>query len=78
MNSVCVERNLQDDTLTGDVSSVDVTTEENLKGLVKVGEDLLNKPVSRVNLQTGVYELANHETNAEALKRYENGKSKFI
>ncbi|XP_054799303.1 patatin-like protein 2 [Prosopis cineraria] len=61
---------IQDDTLTGDLSSVDVTTDENLKGLVKVGEDLLNKPVSRVNLQTGVFEVANHETNAEALKRF--------
>ncbi|XP_028757675.1 patatin-like protein 2 [Neltuma alba] len=61
---------IQDDTLTGDLSSVDVTTDENLKGLVKVGEDLLNKPLSRVNLQTGDFEVASHETNAEVLRRF--------
>ncbi|KAK4276654.1 hypothetical protein QN277_014780 [Acacia crassicarpa] len=61
---------IQDDTLTGDLASVDVTTDENLKGLVKVGEDLLNKPVSRVNLQTGTFQVAAQETNGEALKRF--------
>lgn len=50
---------------------MDVATDKNMKDLVKVGEDLLNKPVSRVNLQTGVSEAVSHdETNAEALKRY--------
>ncbi|KAK4276657.1 hypothetical protein QN277_014783 [Acacia crassicarpa] len=61
---------IQDDTLTGDLASVDVTTDENLKGLVKVGEDLLNKPVSRVNLQTGTFQVVAQETNGEALKRF--------
>lgn len=61
---------IQDDTLTGTVSSVDVATKENLDHLVKVGEGLLKKPVARVNLQTGVFEPANHETNAAALVRF--------
>lgn len=61
---------MQDDTLTGVLSSVDIATEKNLDNLVKVGEELLKKPVSRVNLETGVYEICNHETNKEALVRY--------
>lgn len=40
----------------GDSSSVDVTTEENLKNLVEIGDRLLHSPFSRVNLQTGNYE----------------------
>jgi len=53
------------------MSSVDLATEKNLNDLVKVGESLLKKPVSKINLQTGVHEPVNsHETNGEALKRY--------
>ncbi|KAK3005796.1 hypothetical protein RJ639_017602 [Escallonia herrerae] len=59
---------IQDDTLTGAVSSVDIATKENLQDLVKVGEGLLKKPVSRVNMETGKVEPAGHETNEEALK----------
>lgn len=63
--------NAQDDTLMGNVASVDISTEENLENLVRVGEELLKKPVSRVNLDTGVYEpVGNGEgTNEEALRR---------
>ncbi|KAK1267572.1 hypothetical protein QJS04_geneDACA000297 [Acorus gramineus] len=62
---------IQDDTLTGDASSVDVATMKNLKELVRVGEDLLKKPVSRVNLDTGVYEPVEGEgTNEEALAHF--------
>ncbi|PON49740.1 hypothetical protein PanWU01x14_227760 [Parasponia andersonii] len=61
---------MQDDTLTGVVSSVDVATKKNLDDLVKVGEGLLKKPVSRVNLETGRFEVANHETNQDALIRF--------
>lgn len=61
---------MQDDALTGLVSSVDVATKKNLDDLVKVGEELLNKRVSRVNLDTGLFEPSNSETNAEALTRY--------
>ncbi|KAJ6344653.1 hypothetical protein OIU76_006219 [Salix suchowensis] len=58
---------MQDDTLTGALSSVDVATKENLENLVNVGEKLLKKPVSRVNLDTGVFEPADEMTNEEAL-----------
>jgi hypothetical protein len=61
---------MQDDTLTGTLSSVDVATKENLENLVKVGEKLLEKPISRVNLATGVFEPINKMTNEEALTKY--------
>ncbi|XP_039172028.1 patatin-like protein 2 [Eucalyptus grandis] len=62
---------IQDDTLTGALSSVDVATKKNLNDLVKTGEALLKKPVSRVNLETGVCEpTPNQETNEEALRRF--------
>ncbi|CAA6674812.1 unnamed protein product [Spirodela intermedia] len=60
----------QDDTLSGDASSVDIATKENLGKLVKIGEDLLDKPVSRVNLDTGRNEPVGAEKNREALKRF--------
>lgn len=62
---------MQDDNLVGDVSSMDLATEENLKNLVKVGEDLLKKPVTTVNLETGHLEPYEnyHGTNQEALIR---------
>lgn len=63
---------MQDDTLTGALASVDIATKENLENLVKVGEGLLKKPVSRVNLDTGVYEPANKLTNQEALITYKS------
>lgn len=61
-------KNNQDDTLTGVVSSVDVSTKENMNNLKKVGEGLLQKPACRVNLNTGAYEPLDH-SNMEALKR---------
>ncbi|KAK2994429.1 hypothetical protein RJ640_001245 [Escallonia rubra] len=61
---------IQDDTLTGAVSSVDIATKENLQDLVNVGEGLLRKPVSRVNMETGKVEPPGHETNEEALIRF--------
>ncbi|KAK6256627.1 hypothetical protein QUC31_000086 [Theobroma cacao] len=61
---------IQDDTLSGVVSSVDVATKENLNELVKVGQALLKKQVSRVNLETGIFEPFSEETNEEALKRF--------
>lgn len=60
----------QDDTLKGDLGSVDLSTQENMEGLVQVGEALLKKRVSRVNLETGHYEpISDHVTNELALKR---------
>ena len=61
---------MQDDTFTGELSSVDIASDENLQNLVRVGEELLKKPVSRVNLQTGAFEPLNKGTNEDALKRY--------
>ncbi|XP_028791645.1 patatin-like protein 2 [Neltuma alba] len=69
----CEDRYLriQDDTLTGTESSVDIATKENLQKLEQIGERLLKKPVSRVNLETGESEPAgNGETNEEALVRF--------
>ncbi|XP_030444508.2 patatin-like protein 1 [Syzygium oleosum] len=61
---------INDDTLSGTLSSVDTSTKKNLKGLVKVGEHLLKKPVSRVNVGTGLLEpIENAGTNKDALKR---------
>ncbi|GLT47009.1 hypothetical protein SLA2020_207320 [Shorea laevis] len=61
---------IQDDTLNGDVSSVDIATKKNLDDLVKVGEELLKKPVSRINLETGRFESCGQGSNQEALKRF--------
>ncbi|XP_047966916.1 patatin-like protein 2 [Salvia hispanica] len=62
---------IQDDELTGIENSVDIATEENLKRLVAIGERLLNGPVSRVDLISGLTEPVNNGgTNAEALKRF--------
>ncbi|KAK1554858.1 hypothetical protein Q3G72_018398 [Acer saccharum] len=63
---------IQEDTLSGVVSSVDIATKKNLKDLVKVGEGLLKKPVARVNLETCIFEPSNTEleSNQEALKRF--------
>ncbi|KAL5713699.1 hypothetical protein ACHQM5_015752 [Ranunculus cassubicifolius] len=55
--------------LDGICSSVDVSTEANMKELIRIGKDLLNKRVSRVNLETGTYdEVMGEGTNAHALK----------
>ncbi|KAK0605003.1 hypothetical protein LWI29_021788 [Acer saccharum] len=47
---------IHDDTLPKEVSSIDVATTENMQKLEIVGKDLLDKPVSRINLDTGRYE----------------------
>ncbi|XP_059635327.1 patatin-like protein 2 [Cornus florida] len=61
---------IQDNSLNGIVSSVDIATKTNLEDLVKVGEGLLKKPVSRVNLETATVMPSDPETNEEALKRF--------
>ncbi|KAL5982418.1 Proteolipid protein 2 [Asimina triloba] len=62
---------IQDDTLSGTVTSVDVSTKENLENLVQIGQGLLKKPVSRVNLETGINEpITNEGTNEQVLKRF--------
>ncbi|XXG86586.1 hypothetical protein AAC387_Pa11g1449 [Persea americana] len=70
LHSDCNYLRIQDDTLKGPVSSVDISTKENLENLVSIGEGLLKKPVSRVNLKTGKYEATTNEgTNEDALTR---------
>lgn len=49
---------------------MDIATKKNMNDLIKVGEGLLKKPVSRVNLDTGIFEPLKQETNEEALKRF--------
>ncbi|XP_038902677.1 patatin-like protein 3 [Benincasa hispida] len=62
---------IQDDTLSGDVSSVDTATEQNLLKLIEVGENLLKKPLSRVNLESGKFEpLDGQGTNEKALTEF--------
>ncbi|KAI7748484.1 hypothetical protein M8C21_009307, partial [Ambrosia artemisiifolia] len=61
---------IQDDTLSGDLASMDLATDENLHNLVNVGEKLLKKPVTRVNLSTGICEPYHHTTNEMALKKF--------
>ncbi|CAN6587571.1 unnamed protein product [Malus baccata var. baccata] len=62
---------IDEDTLEGDVASVDKATRENLENLVEVGNKLLKKPVCRVNLDTCLYEPVEDEgTNEEALQRF--------
>uniref|UniRef100_A0A0V0I1U4 Patatin n=1 Tax=Solanum chacoense TaxID=4108 RepID=A0A0V0I1U4_SOLCH len=62
---------IQDDTLSGADSSVDISTKENMDKLVEIGTNLLKKPVSRVNLKTGLFEqLDKGGTNEEALKEF--------
>ncbi|XP_058228458.1 patatin-like protein 2 isoform X3 [Rhododendron vialii] len=66
-----VAANNPDDTLTGDASSADIATTENLQKLVQIGNELLKKPVSRVNLETGRFdEVQGEGTNEAALIRF--------
>ncbi|KAL5712681.1 hypothetical protein ACHQM5_014827 [Ranunculus cassubicifolius] len=62
---------IQDESLSGDASSTDITTKENMSNLVKIGNELLKKPVSRVNIEIGRQEEVNDEgTNEDALAHY--------
>ncbi|KAL7141342.1 hypothetical protein ABFS83_08G047000 [Erythranthe nasuta] len=62
---------IQEDNLAGDTSSVDIATVKNMQTLVEIGQSLLKKSVSRVNLETGRQEPVQGEgTNAEALARF--------
>ncbi|CAO2202240.1 unnamed protein product [Urochloa humidicola] len=59
---------IQDDELTGDTSSVDVSTVENLNCLVDIGKALLKKPACKVNVETGKNEPdGNRGTNEKEL-----------
>jgi hypothetical protein len=58
--------------LTGEAASVDIATTENLQRLVEIAKELLKKPVSRVNLDTGKFEEIKDggTTNEEALASF--------
>jgi len=57
--------------LSGDTSSTDLSTKKNLEELVKIGKDLLEAPVSRTNIETGVIEqVTGGGTNGDALTRF--------
>lgn len=50
---------------------MDIATDENMKALEDVGRRLLNEKVSRVDLETGLFQEAEGEgTNSEALIRF--------
>ncbi|XP_006663045.2 patatin-like protein 1 [Oryza brachyantha] len=72
--SLCCEQSylrIQDDSLEGHTSSVDIATKENMEALIGIGKGLLKKPVARVNIDTGVHEAVDGEgTNEEALARF--------
>ncbi|XVF15597.1 hypothetical protein REPUB_Repub09cG0168100 [Reevesia pubescens] len=62
---------IQDDTLSGDASTADIATEENLQKLVGIGNQLLKKRVSKVNFETGRLEaVEGGDTNEEALTQF--------
>ncbi|PWZ57310.1 Patatin-like protein 2 [Zea mays] len=62
---------IQDDELTGQTSSVDVSTAENLNRLVDVGRGLLKKPACKVNIETGKNEPdGKRGTNEDELVRF--------
>ncbi|KAL0450309.1 UNVERIFIED_CONTAM: Patatin-like protein 3 [Sesamum latifolium] len=62
---------IQEDRLAGDASSLDISTTKNMQTLMQIGDSLLKKPVSRVNLETGRPEPVQGEgTNEQALARF--------
>ncbi|XP_057777577.1 patatin-like protein 2 [Salvia miltiorrhiza] len=62
---------IQNDTLDGVENSVDVATKENLHKLVTIAQEMLAKPVSRVDLRSGLtVPIPDGGTNQEALKRF--------
>lgn len=62
---------ITEDSLHGNLSSVDLATTKNLENLVEVGKKLLDKQVSRINSETGLYErVQGGGTNGQELKRF--------
>ncbi|KAI3898003.1 hypothetical protein MKX03_027538 [Papaver bracteatum] len=59
---------VQTDDLVGNTSSTDISTEENMRNLIKIGEAQLKNGLSRVNLDTGMSEVVEGAgTNGDAL-----------
>ncbi|GLU19986.1 hypothetical protein SLE2022_362050 [Rubroshorea leprosula] len=62
---------IQDDTLSGDPGRLDLATKENMQKLVEIGQELLKRPMSRMNLGNGIFESAEgNRTNEEALTAF--------
>ncbi|KAL8031773.1 hypothetical protein ABFS82_13G048600 [Erythranthe guttata] len=60
---------IQDDSLSGLTSSLDVATKKNLEDVVKIGESLLKKPVSSIDLGRTYLPSSGAGANKEALIR---------
>ncbi|MFS7952464.1 putative peptidase C1A, papain, patatin-like phospholipase domain-containing protein [Helianthus anomalus] len=60
----------QDVTLSDDMASMDLATDENLENLVEAGEKLLKKPVTRMNFVTGEVEHDPHITNEMVIESF--------
>ncbi|KAL8031772.1 hypothetical protein ABFX02_13G049400 [Erythranthe guttata] len=60
---------IQDDSLSGVTSSLDVATKKNLEDVVKIGESLLKKPVSSIELGRTYLPSSGEGANKEALIR---------
>ncbi|WVZ66729.1 hypothetical protein U9M48_015913 [Paspalum notatum var. saurae] len=68
---------IQDDGLNGTVATVDVATKENMEELIRIGESMLDKTVSRVDMETGKpVPVPEEGTNADALTRFAHELSK--
>ncbi|GLJ05902.1 hypothetical protein SUGI_0027850 [Cryptomeria japonica] len=62
---------IQETNLSGAAASIDCSSKENLENLVKIGRMLLDKSVSKVDLETGLFqEVENEGTNKDALTRF--------
>ncbi|KAK9670400.1 hypothetical protein RND81_13G199500 [Saponaria officinalis] len=62
---------VQDDSLTGTAATADISTDENMEQLVKIGQDLLKKPTCRVDFDTGLLQPVPHlGTYSDALTRF--------
>ena len=75
-----IEKNylrIQDDSIDVHNASVDLATKKNMEALIKIGDELLKRKVSRVNIDTGKFEVVEDEgTNEEALVRFAKKLSK--
>jgi hypothetical protein len=61
---------IQDNSLRGAAATVDVATPENMQELIRIGERMLDQPVSRVDVETGKYVVVpGAGSNAKALAR---------
>ncbi|KAK4341343.1 hypothetical protein RND71_039844 [Anisodus tanguticus] len=64
---------VDDDNLSGDAASLEIATTKNMETLVQIGNNLLQNPVSRVNLERCQYEPVHGEgTTEQSLIRFAN------